>query len=424
MLYHKVAAYNNVDKGVFFEQGGGTITSIQVAASGDDLFFGSTSGLNQSKLNRWDILGGYSEEGVAGEVFINSVACADTNPFVEQIVISGFRCTPFTSTNVIDFLKWNLNGDLIINNSTFAYGNQYPQLKVDANISYRLPEIKLNDCVFNTNPVGAADLPMTFDITNYKAKIHINSVFANSVSFWNNGGAANEGTITKGFYTQKILDFTDYITSISGAMGVYNLLDVTSSVCKNAITGKADLAASATLERRDMIFDDGLLGIYKNGASTTKTLSNSSADFALGSYTFGCILRTPIAGIDETSATVIGGNLRLGLGDTGGTFARFQAGAYSLQATVANSLDPHLVIGRYDAGVDVIVDAINLRTGETVQAKNGSAPALIDLTWVNGISIRNEGSARGFTFAMSRALSDIEVAGILTRSLALTSTWR
>jgi len=80
------------------------------------------------------------------------------------------------------------------------------------------------------------------------------------------------------------------------------------------------------------------------------------------------------------------------------------------------------LIGRYNDSVDVIIDAINLRTGEIVQSKLGSAPDSSKLTWNNGVSLRNESCVRGFTFVINRVLTDIEVSGILTRSLKLTST--
>lgn len=95
MDYGRVSAYNNTSIGIHFEQGGGSISSLQSAASGADLYFGQVDGGNHGKLARWDILSGYSEEGVNGERFIDSAKCTDTNPFTEQVVINGFRCTPF-----------------------------------------------------------------------------------------------------------------------------------------------------------------------------------------------------------------------------------------------------------------------------------------------------------------------------------------
>lgn len=92
MSFGRVAAFLCYDRGLHLEQGSGNIQSVQVGySSGYDLFFGQTNGLNGSKLNRWDILSGYTEAGANGEKWIGSVACADTSPFIEQITISNYR---------------------------------------------------------------------------------------------------------------------------------------------------------------------------------------------------------------------------------------------------------------------------------------------------------------------------------------------
>ena len=116
--------------------------------------------------------------------------------------------------------------------------------------------------------------------------------------------------------------------------------------------------------------------------------------------------------------------MRLGIGDTSGAFVRCMVGAYNAQATPSDPLDPHLVIGRYIPGTDVKVDAINLRTGEIVSAAAGSGPALIDLTWSNGFSIRNDLCVRGYPFLYNRALSDAETRQLLQAGMLLTDSWR
>lgn len=425
MYYGRIAAYNNNQYGVIFEQGGGVVVSLQVADSGIDLQFGSTAGTNHNKLNRWDILSGYSEEGASGEVFIGSTACSDGNYFKEQIVISGFRCTPFTSTNVQDFVRWNLNGDLIFKNCTFTHGTQLPYVKVDNNPAYRFPRVLLDDCVINSNVVGSPEVPLIFKTTNSKQRAELNCRVDNAITSWQNNGSSNEGTMKRGIYMSKLYRFEQSLLSIAGLAGAWHLRDITSGVCENLVLGKPSLTASATIERRDVWLDDGLIGFYRN-ATTSKTLSTSSSTYSAGEYTFGCFLRTPITGVDETDYTALGGagGINLAIGDTGGGFVRCMVGAYNCQGTPSNPLDPHLVIGRYVPSTSVKMDAINLRTGEIIRATVGSGPAIVDLTWSNGVSIRNDNTVRGFPFVYSRALTDNEVSSLLQSSLQLTDSWR
>lgn len=425
MTYGRIAAYNNNNYGVIFEQGGGTVGSLQVADSGIDIYFGSTAGTNHNKLNRWDILGGYSEEGANGEVFIGSTACSDGKYFKEQIVINGFRCTPFTSTNVQDFIKWNLNGDLILRNFTFNHGTQLPRIKVDSNAAYRAPRVLVEDGVIGANPPGAPEVPMLFQTTSSKQRVELNCRANNAITFWQNNGAANEGTLKRGIYMSKLYRFEQSLLSIAGLAGAWHLRDITSGVCENLVLGKPSLTASATIERRDVWLDDGLIGFYRN-ATTSKTLSTSSSTYSAGDYTFGCFLRTPISGVDETDYTALGGagGINVAIGDTGGAFVRCTVGAFNCQGTPTNPLDPHLVIGRFVPGTSVKMDAINLRTGEIIRATVGSGPALVDLTWTNGVSIRNDNSVRGMPFVYSRALTDNEVSSLLQASLQLTESWR
>lgn len=425
MLYGRVAAYNNTNYGVIIEQGGGCIESLQIAASGNDLFFGQTNGANHNKLNRWDILSGYSEEGVNGEIFINSASCSDANPFREQIVISGFRCTPFSSTNVEDFVKWNLNSDLIFNNCTFTHGTQLPKFKTDENSSYRSPEIKLNNCVIDCGPKMAVQVPMTYRVTHPSARVQMNCAVDNAMTFWHNNGSANEGALKRGIYTSKIKKFGSILNSIAGLKGAWTLSDITSQQCINFRLGKPALTVSATPESRDVWFDDGLIGFYRN-STTSKTISSTSSEYSKEECTFGCILRAVSAGVDETDYTALGGTggVKLGIGDTGGGFVRCMVGAYNAQAVPTNPLDPHLVIGRWIPGTNVKIDAINLRTGEILTAAAGTGPALVDVTWSNGISIRNDGCVRGMPFVYNRAISDNEVNILLQSALELTDSWR
>lgn len=424
MYYQRVAAYNNNTYGVLIEQGGGTIGSLQVANSGVDIYFGSPGGTNGNKLVRWDILSGYSEEGANGESFIGSTACIDTNPFREQIVIRGFRCTPFSSTNIEDFVKWNLNGDLIFEDCTFTHGTQLPKFKTDANSTYRAPRIVVKG-VIDCAPKTGLQVPMTYRVTTQSQEVTLDCAVDNGISFWQNNGSANEGAIKRGIYMSKMRQFESALKSISGLKGGWHLRDITSSQCRNIVPGKPALSVSATPEARDVWFDDGLVGFFKN-ATTSKTAQTSSAEYAKAEYTFGCFLRTTNAGVDETDYTALGGagGINLGIGDTGGAFARCMVGGYNAQAIPTNPLDPHLIIGRYIPGSNVKVDAINLRTGEIVSAATGSGPALVDVTWADGVSIRNDFCVRGFPFVYNRALTDIEVLQLLQSATLLTDTWR
>lgn len=424
MMYGRIAAYNNSQIGVHFEQGGGSVTSLQVAASGSDLYFGQVDGANHNKLNRWDIASGYSEEGVAGERFINSAKCSDTNPFNEEIVISGFRVTPFTSTNVPDFLLWQLNGDLTLRNCTITHGQQLPVIAVDHNLSYRAPKVTIDGGVIEANPKTSPQVVMTYTLTSPKQVVEINSRVNNGISHWNHDGLANEGVIKSGIYMRKLKIFEQSLLNIYGLTGAWNLRDLPSGTCNNLALGAPSLSLSAAMERRDFWLDDGLIGFYRN-STTSKTLSTTSSVYSKSACTFGCILRTSIGGVDETSETRLGGTggVRLGIGDTGGAFLRCQVAGYNAQATPTNPLDPHLIIGRYDPGVSVKVNAINLRTGEIVSATTAS-PALVDVTWSNGVSIRNDLCVRGFPFVYNRSITDPETYQLLQSAMLLTDSWK
>lgn len=425
MYYQRVAAYNNNTYGVLIEQGGGCIASLQVADSGIDIYFGAPAGTNGNKLNRWDITSGYSEEGANGEVFIGSTACADTNPFREQIVLRGFRCTPFSSTNIEDFVRWNLNGDLIFRECTFTHGTQLPKAKLDANGAYRAPRLVLDDCVVDCAPTTAVQVPLSYQVTTTKQRVDMDCAVNNGMTFWQNNGSANEGLIKRGIYTSKIKLFEQALRNVAGLKGAWSLRDITSGQCENLVADMPNLSLSASAQRRDVWMDDGLIGFFKN-ATTSKTLSTTSAMYSAGEYTFGCFLRTSVAGVDETDFTALGGagGINLAVGDTGGGFVRCMVGGTNAQGTPTHPLDPHLVIGRYVPGASVKMSAINLRTGEVIQASAGSGPALVDLTWANGVSLRNDFCVRGFPFVYSRALTDNEVGQILQAAMLLTDSWR
>lgn len=427
MRYGRVAAFNNTARGVHIEAGGGSIESLQSAASVSDIYFGRTDGTQHSKLARWDILSGYSEEGVNGEVFIDSAACTDTSPFKEQIVINGFRCTPFSTTNVVDFIKWRLNGDLIINNSSFNHGQQEPRIFVDHNTTYRAPKVILNDCVIDCSPTTGPQVPMTYKLTDNRQVVEINARVNNGMTWWQNDGSANEGTIKSGIYMEKIKTFKSALMNVANLKGAWSLEDATSGSCKDLILGGVSLTASASLERRDFWLDDGLVGFFRNG-TTSKTISTSSANYtAAAAYTFGCILRTTINSVDDTDFTALGGatGIRLGIGNSGGNFAVCRVGAVQAAVTPTNALDPHLLIGRYVSSTSVSIDIINLRTGEILNSTNTtSIPAFGSLTWSNGVSIRNDLSVRGFPFVYSRAISDSEVKQLQQAALQLTDSWR
>lgn len=424
MYYQRVAAYANNNYGVIIEQGGGCIGSLQVADSGYDIYFGSPAGTNGNKLNRWDILSGYSEEGVNGEVFIGSTACTDANPFREQIVIKGFRCTPFSSTNVEDFVRWNLNGDLIFRECTFTHGTQLPKVKLDANTTYRSPQIIFDSCVIDCAPTTSAQVPLNYETTTIKQKVQINSQVNNGMTFWQNNGSANEGIIKRGIYTEKLATFTSALLNISGLVGAWDLRDISSATCRNVVLGGDNLTVSATLERRDVWLDDGLVGFFRN-ATTSKTVSTTSAVYAAASeYTFGAFLRATAASTSEEDRTNIGGIAGMRIALYNGALLCLVGGANAYNGSV-NAYDPHLVIGRYISGTSIEVDAINLRTGETYNTVNvAGIPVFGALTWVNGVNFRNDVCVRGFPFVYSRALTDVEVGGLLQTSLLCTSSWR
>ena len=425
MYYQRVAAYNNTSYGVLIEQGGGAIGSLQVAASDNDIFFGQTNGANHNKLNRWDIVSGYSEEGVNGEIFINSAACSDTNPFREQIVMRGFRCTPFSSTNVENFVRWNLNGDLIFENCTFTHGTQLPWFVIDGNSAYRAARILIQDSVIDCAPKSGVQVPLLYKVTSIKNRVEMDCVADNAMTFWQNNGNANEGLMKYGIFTDKTQQFEQALRSIANFYSGWNLRNITSGTVENSVLPQPSLTVSATVQRRDVWADDGLFGFFRN-ATTSKTVSVSSSAFAVGEYTFGMFLRATGPSTDETDYNALGGatGMRLGVGDTGGAFVRCIVGNYNAQATPTNPLDPHLVIGRFIPSSNVKVDAINLRTGEIVSAVTGSGPALIDLTWSNGFSFRNDLCVRGFPFLYNRSLSDAEVRQILQSAMLLTDSWR
>lgn len=428
MLYGRVSAYNNTTIGLHIEEGGGSIESLQLAASGADLFVGKTTGLDHGKLARWDILSGYSEEGVNGERFIDSALCADTNPFNEEVVIQGFRVTPFTSTNVEDFIRWRLNGDLILKNVTVTHGQQLPVISVDHNLSYRAPTVRF-DGVIDCNPKGAGpQLPMAYRLTDPRQHVEIDARVNNGMTFWQNNGAPQEGTIQRGIYTSKLKYFERTLLAISNLRGAWSLRDITSGKCRNLIVGAPELTASAPLERRDFWLDDGLIGFFRN-ATTSKTVSTTDAVYSSRpEYTFGAILRcVSAAGSAEENTTALGGasGMRIAVNAIGGGSMLCLVGGVNAFAAPTNPYDPHLVIGRYVSATSVKVDGINLRTGEIVSGTNSSAiPANGSLSWSNGVSIRNDNCVRGMPFLYSRAITDGEVLQIMQSALLLTESWK
>jgi len=422
MLYGRVSAYNNTTYGVLFDQGGGTITSLQVADSGSDLFFGSPAGTDHNKLSRWDILGGYCEQGAAGEVFIDSAACSDANPFIDQISISGFRCTPFSSTNVTDFIQWRLNGDLVLQTSSFITGQQEPVIVIDHNTSYRAPKVILNNCTNDCQPDSAPQLCLGYVLSDNSQAVEFNDLRVNNgISYWNNEGSADGGVIASGIDMRKGKAFGAALLEVGNLAGAWGLEDISAGSCKNLVAGGAALGLSAAMERRDFWQDDGLTGFGRAG-TTAKTLSNSTFT-AAAAYTFFVILRS-FAGADVVDATMLGGALgiRIGIG-TG--FAQMRVGAVSVTATPTNGLDAHAVIGRYTSGSRIEIDAVNLRTGEILNAANTTTiPAYGALTWANGISLANTSCMRGFPAVWTRVLTDIEVSSLLQQATLLTTTWR
>jgi hypothetical protein len=429
MTYGTLTAYLNDTYGVHFRAGNGIVNYLDVASNAVDVFFGYPDGTNHEALQRWDITGGYSEEGRVGEVFISSAACTDTNPFLGQIVLRGFRCTPFASTTVQDFIRWRLNGDLIFKNCTFTIETNFPRALLEANATYRAPSVKFEDCVIDGSDSGAPQVIGLVKTSSARDSFSINSQVNKGISMWNNAGAANEGTIKRGIYTDKLEGFARTLLSLPSLVSAWPLLDLfsTSQQAKNLILGGPVLAASAMLETRDFWMDDGLVGILKN-TTTTKSVTTSDALFSPSAgMTFGAILRTLVINQDNTDETNVGGTtgMRLGLGDFAGGFAVCRVGGVEAQAAVVNGLDPHLVIGRYVSATSVKVDAINLRTGEKVSATNVAAiPGFGALTWVNGLTITNVGTVKGMPFFFSRELSDAEVSQLQQAATALTDSWR
>lgn len=427
MEYQHLEAYNNAQIGVHFEQGAGHVSHLQVAASVSDIFFGQTDGMNHNLLNRWDISSGYSEEGVAGERFIDSVKCTDTNPYQEEVVFAGYRVTPFTSTNTADFIRWNLNGNLTLRNSTINHGQQLPVIAVDHNTAYTAPRVLLDECTITCSPLTAPQVCMTYTLTDPRQQVEINARVNNGMSAWNNGGSQDFGTIKRGIYMRKLREFEDALFGVASLLGAWNLRDLPSATCLNLLPGGASLTLSTALERRDFWLDDGLVGLYRN-STASKTLSTTSASFiAAAGYTFGCIMRPFVTGTDETNNNNVGGALgvRIGAGFSGSAFVRCAVGAVSASAVPTNPFDPHLVVGRYVSTASVQIFALNLRTGEQVSATNTtSIPAFGSLTWVNGVNLRNDNCVRGFPFVFSRAISDNEVQQLAQAALRLTDSWR
>jgi hypothetical protein len=428
MAFGRVAAYHNSSIGVHIEQGSGTIQSLQVADAPVNIYFGQTDGKNHKKLNRWDITAGYSEEGQPGEVFIASAACSDTSPFREQIVISGFRCTPFTVTSIQDFVRWRLNGDLIFKNSTFTCGTQLPHFSLDQNHAYRAPRLTVDDCVFDINPPGLPDLALSYSTTTDSQVVDIiNTRVNNAASAWNNNGAAGYGTIKRGIDTSKIREFERSLLNVGGLLGGWNLRDIPSSNGRNLVLGGAPLISSATLERRDLWMDDGLLGVLQN-ATTMKTFTATSAAYtAPAEATFGCFLRATTVGSVEESKTNFGGELgmRIAVYDSGGGAGVCIVGGANAFVPVASPYDAHLVIGRYVSAVSIKVDIVNLRTGliQTGVTVAG-VPANGALTWDTIVRFRSSNTTRGFPFVYSRAISDNETRQLLQAALMLTDAWR
>ncbi|MDE1998040.1 MAG: hypothetical protein KGI52_03820 [Burkholderiales bacterium] len=424
-----VEAYNNKTRGVHIEAGGGIIQSLLVAASGSDLFFGTTSGNLNSNLARWDIRGGHSEEGVNGEIFINSVTTVDANPFTEQITISGFRCTPFTSTNVTDFIKWNLNGDLVLKNCDISHGQQMPRINIDNNPSYRNGRVIVDDCVISCGPTSSPQVAVGYQTTSYKQQVILSSQVNNGMSWWNNNGASGPGVIGRGIYQNKVKDFEGILLAQGSLVGSWNLQDAgnKNQVAKNLVLGGADLAVSALLEQRDLVLDDGLCGVLQNGGTTAKTLSSSNSVFSAGSWAFGAIVRAQANNTDPIDGLNIGGSIgiRIGVSVASGVgSATCRVGGVSTSVTVANPYDAHLVIACYTSAASVVVYAINLRTGAIVSVTNTtSIPASSSLTWVNGLNISTQLCVKGHIFCTQNIYTATQVGAIMAAAARLTNSW-
>ena len=423
MRFGKVAAFNNTVAGLHLEEGGGTIDALEVAASGSDIYFGRTDGTRQEYLNRWDIKGGYSEEGVSGEIFINSAKCTDALPFLQQVVISGFRVTPFTTTEIADFIRWKLNGDLILDNVSINGGQQEFYVSVDHNLTYRAPSVIVNEGIVSAGPTSAIQWVPFYYLTDNRQSVEIDARCDNLITFWQNNGGTDAGLMKRGVYTAKRNEFAAALRAISNLQGAWDLSDLPSGTCKNTVLGAPTLALSAARQTGDFHLDDGLIGFGRTRGATAKTISSSSSTFAAAaSYTFGCILRS-FTGADVVDATNIGGALGIRIG-CGTGFAQLRVGGVTVTAVPAEATDPFLVIGRYSSGSAIDVDAINLRTGEITTANNAAAiPAFGALTWVNGISLANTSCMRGFPFVYNKVLSDAEVLSLQQAACALTDSW-
>lgn len=431
MAYGSVKAYSNTTRGVHIEQGGGSIAALGAADSGVDIWFGSTSGNENSKLQRWEIVSGYSEEGVVGEVFIRTAATIDTNPFTEQIVFHGFRCTPFSTTNVTDFIQWNLNGDLVFKNCSISHGQQYPRVSIDPNTSYRNATVRFDDCVINAAAIiGVPQILMDYITTTDKQRVIINSATVNAMSWWNNGGFAANGLVSRGVYHDKIREFETNLLSAPPLVGSWNFLDAgnKNQTAKNLVLGGPSLAVSALLQQRDLSFDDGLCGVFQNGGNTLKTISSTNAAFSASSWTFGAIVRTLENNTDPVDGLTLGGvlGIRIGISVSAGVgIATCRVGGFSASVAVANPYDAHSIIAVYESAVAISIYATNLRTGAVVSAINTTAiPAFGTLTWVNGISLVTQLSIKGHIFCSKSVYTEDQAKSIMSAATRLTDSWR
>lgn len=427
MVFGRVAAYKNSSIGVHIEQGSGTIQSLQVADAPTNLYFGQTDGKNHGKLNRWDITAGYSEEGQVGEVFINSAPCADANPFREQIVLSGFRCTPFTVTSVHDFVRWRLNGDLLLKNDTITCGTQPLYFSLDHNATYRAPRLLIDDCIIDINPKGASDVPIAYMTTSPAQVVDMRARINNASAAWNNNGAGGFGIIKWGVDTSKIQIFERALLNIGGLLAAWNLRDLPSGTCRSILPSGPDMTASATIERRDIWMDDGLIGLLQN-ATTLKTMTASGAAFsAPPEATFGCILRATTTGSSEENKTNFGGELgmRIAVYHAADGVGICSVGGANAFIPVTHPYDAHLVIGRYVSATSINLDVVNLRTGQMQHAQLlAGVPPHGSLTWDTIVQFRNAHTVRGPTFVYRRSISDNEVSQLSQSVLQLTDTWR
>lgn len=436
MKYAHLEAYNNSQYGVLLEQGGGTIDYLEVAHNTCNIWFGKTSGANHNTLNRWDILGGYSEEAITNEVFIGSAACSDTNPFRESITIRNFRCTPFTSTNQQNFIQWNLNGDLILADMTFTSGTQTPQVLVASNNAYRKARVVFDRGIMDMDPPGSSVGSIIYSLANPGQVVDINDVRCNNtLTTWQNAGAVNPGTMIRGIDTRKVREYNSALLGMPGMTlaGAWDLRDLTSGTAKNLVLGGPDLSLSMTAQPQDQWFDDGLVGFYKYASNSSKNLSASNSKFAVGTWTIGAILRCGTSGVDETNWTSLGdvinsgaGNgLRIGIGNTGTAFIRGAIGGVSVSVVPDNGYDPHSIICSYVPSTSLTIYAVNLRTGNVVTATNTtSIPATGALTWANSISFRNDNCVRGHVWVAPQAITAATASNLNQRAMQLTDNWK